>query len=115
MIFQIRTVAFKGRGQIDCRFCNHGTVFPDDAQVISYIWLGRQEIVSATELVTLHACGQVFFWWCDTCEEERPPPTASRRYRKYRGWQGARACAICGGEIRQRAGNRPQVVDDSCG
>lgn len=114
MIFQIRTVAFKDRGQIDCRFCNHGTVFPNGAQVISYIYFGRQEIISVTDLTVMHRCGRTYIWWCATCEEERPPPRASRRYRGYRGWQGNQACAICGEKLTQRS-VYPQPVDDLVG
>lgn len=114
MIFKISTVRFRGHGQIDCRLCNHGVVFPDDAQVIVYTWLGQSQILSATDGSTHHRCGQAFYWWCDRCDEERPPPTASRRYRGYRGWQGAKACPVCGEEIRQRLVH-PQPVDEVVG
>lgn len=107
MIFKVSTVKFRGQGQIDCRLCNHGVVFPLDAQVIIYTWLGQTQIISATDLSTHHRCGTAFHWWCDTCEAERPPPTA-RRYRHTRMWQGAKACPVCGGEIRQRTVH-PQV------
>lgn len=103
MIFKVSTVKFRGHGQIDCRLCNHGVVFPDDAQVIIYTWLGQSQIISATDLFIHHRCGSVFYWWCDACQEERPPPTVARRYRgKVTRWQGAKACPVCGGEVRQR-------------
>lgn len=106
MIFTVRTVNFRGHGQIDCRYCNHGTVFPDNAQVISYQWLGQQEIISAQHLGTLHRCGSLYYWWCDHCDEQRPPPTARRVYgSRHRGWQGANACPVCGETIRQRLGS----------
>lgn len=102
MIIRISTIRFEGAGMIDCRRCNHRTRFPNDATVIIFNYdPGVQVAVSATDLSTLHRCGNDYYWVCPKCGDE-----GEARMRKGVLFARCRRCAV---DLEQKVRPLPVV------
>ena len=106
----ISTVAFLGKGSLDCRKCSHRTVFPNGAKLLIFDYGDHQLAKSVRSLAVLHECGREFMWKCDTCESvpnQRIPELALTRGQRWLQCQ-------CGGTYEQVQVERvlPEVEDE---
>lgn len=106
MRLRVATARFTGRGRIDCRRCQHATVFPDGAAAILYDNGFSSLVYDADKMAVLHRCGRLFQWHCRICgplddEQVWKPPRTRRRYKPN---DPAYVCLVCGGDqLEQRA------------
>lgn len=105
MMMRVFTVRFSGTGRIDCRRCQHATVFPDSVKAVILDDGAATLVIDAEFPSALHRCGEEFRWVCQDCGMVQNPNTRIINVRPGMRTKSIRRtklhCRDCGGPMNQ--------------